>query len=151
MIRPARETWDLIMSVSVLHGFGFVRNDTMIQQVCVCRYRDGMSLSDLPESLNIRSPVKISSISVNNNSQDFKTGSDADGRTTTEDGADDLVHLNVIENSGDNKNGDSITAKQRWTMAYRAVRKGSDDGDVFTPDKNNGTTLDILGKLITHF
>ena len=107
-----------------------------------------MSLSDLPESLNIRSPVKISSISVNNNSQDFKRGSDADGHTTTEDGADDL---NVIENSGDNKNGDSITAKQRWTMAYRAVRKGSDDGDVFTPDKNNGTTLDILGKLINHF
>ena len=104
-----------------------------------------MSLSDLPESLNIRSPVKISSISVNNNSQDFKRGSDADGHTTTEDGADDL---NVIENSGDNKNanGDSITAKQRWTMAYRAVRKGSDDGDVFTPDKNYGTTLDIYSR-----
>ena len=112
-----------------------------------------MSLSDLPESLNIRSPVKISSISVNNNTQDFKRGrgSDADGHTTTEDGTDDLVHLNVIENSGDNKNGESIKAKQRWTMAYRAVRKGSDDGDVFTPEKNNGTTLDFLGKLITHF
>ena len=124
--------------------------------VCVCRYRnrDGMSLSDLPESLNIRSPVKISSISVNNNSQDFKRGSDADGHTTVEDGTEDLVRLNVIENSGDNNSGESITAKQRWTMAYRAVRKGSDDGDVFTPDKNYGTTqrwIFILGKLITHF
>ena len=122
----------------------------MLCVVCVCRYRnrDGMSLSDLPESLNVRSPVKISSISVNNNSQDFKRGSDADGHYTTEDGSDNLVYLNVIEKSEDTKNGDSITAKQRWTMAYRAVRKGSDDGDVFTPDKHKGKMDDDSWSMI---
>ena len=70
-----------------------------------------MSVSDLPESLNLRSPVE----------------------------------LDVSDDSEDKENenaGSSITAQQRWFKAYRAVRKGSDDGDVFTPDKFNGRETD---------
>ena len=74
-----------------------------------------MSVSDLPESLNLRSPVELGSI--------IKSPRD------------------VSDDSEDKENenaGSSITAQQRWFKAYRAVRKGSDDGDVFTPDKFNG-------------
>ena len=112
--------------------------------------RDGMSLSELPESLNVRSPVKISSIFVNNNCQDLKRrGSDGDGLNTTKDIVTDrlldevltdLVNPKPMEDSEDkeNENGGSTKARNLWTMAYRAIRKGSDDGDVFTPDKYNG-------------
>ena len=112
-----------------------------------------MSLSELPESLNVRSPVKISSISVNNNCQDFKRrGSDGDGLNTTKDIVTDrlldevltdLVNLKPMEDSEDkeNENGDCNKARNLWTMAYRAIRKGSDDGDVFTPDKYNGKII----------
>ena len=107
-----------------------------------------MSVSDLPESLNLRSPVELAS--VNNNSQDSKRGPDGGGHNTPDDNVtgglleehlEDLANPRVSDDSEDKENensGSSNTAQQRWFKAYRAVRKGSDDGDVFTPDKFNG-------------
>ena len=89
-----------------------------------------MSVSDLPESLNLRSPVELGSII--NNSLESKGGPCKSPRDVSDDSEDK-----------ENENaGSSNTAQQRWFKAYRAVRKGSDDGDVFTPDKFNGRETD---------
>ena len=43
----------------------------------------------------------------------------------------------VIEEATEDKEDVASKAKSRWTMAYRAVRKGSDE-DVFTTEKFQG-------------
>ena len=81
-----------------------------------------MSLSDTPESIIVRRPVKVSE--------------DHDHDKSINSVTKELLE-EVIEEATEDKENIASKAKTRWTMAYRAVRKGSDE-EVFTPEKFQG-------------